>query len=69
MKKNPTDIFLFADKNNDKKFESVHKLKRKSSDVPDKPNNVKRLLTKKISRKKKVHFNLIHGYLILVISR
>lgn len=57
MKKNPTDIFLFADKSNDMKVQFTHKLIRKDSGIPDKPNNVKRLMTKKISRKKKVNYH------------
>lgn len=53
MKKNPRDIYLFQDKSNSKPIKIVHTLSRKPSDIPEKPNNVKKVYKGKSLKKSK----------------
>lgn len=53
MKKNPTDIFLFADKGIDKAGNGIKILRKRKNEVAEKPNNVKKLLKGKVLKKNK----------------
>lgn len=52
LMKNPNDVFLFEDKNSNEAQRINNKIKRKNTDIPDKPNNVKKIYKGKLIKKK-----------------
>ena len=50
MMKNPSDILFLVDKNSSKQKTKIY-LKRKQTEIPEKPNNIKKNFSKKMKNK------------------